>query len=740
MLARLVQEEKFKFTKLLSFTMAAGSGLLGVFAWLGIGSNVPAVPVLIMLTAALTFLGFLARRHVALAPALLPWFTAIAVPMVLVGDAVSKWVDTSLFLAPTFAILLSDRKTLMGIGVLQIAIMTVRGNVGVRTPYLEASFLLVYILTLFVFSYLNGVFAKALNDVVQTRTIAGAVSFANDDLVVLRELDGKELGPVGFVSDSVGRVLGFSKEQFIALNVGMDLIHDEDRDKVLGALAAVLRQESRNAELEARVRNASGTWKWYHGRVFDLRDDPSIRGVITVLRDVDKEVEARKQHHEELRNLARRDALTGLPNRRSLNTYLTENATECFAVLVCDFDGFKNVNDTLGHDVGDELLVLVSARLATHVNEATHLYRLGGDEFVFVVQARGDGDLLSRSETLAQALIEESARPVTLANQAPLVLTLSAGIALQNPDGATGEPHYTPFELLRNADLAMYAAKEAGKHRFQKFDARMRTQAERRHRLEQALRTAVAGSQFHIVYQPKLDTRTGVVVGFEALARWNVEPFGQVSPQEFIPIAEETGLIVALGEQVLHAACMEAVRWRAGTALSVNLSPSQIAEEERLIASVEGALRASGLAPHLLELEVTESVFIRKPEATIRTLSHLRSLGVTIAVDDFGTGYSSLAYLRRFPVNTLKVDRSFVEGIDTNAESRIVVAAVISLAKKLKMLTIAEGVETEAGFRVLAELGCDQVQGFLFAKGMSAELARSFEVKSALFEHGRDLS
>jgi diguanylate cyclase (GGDEF)-like protein/PAS domain S-box-containing protein len=712
--------------------MAAGTALLGVFGWFHIGTNVPHVSVLMLLATTLATIGMLAVKRVGFAPALLPWLTGILVPMILVGESVVEWVDPSLFLAPTFAILLSDRKSLVAIGALQLVIMTVRGNVGLRTPYLEASFLLVYGLILFTFAYLNAVFAKALTDMVQTRTIAGAASFANDDLVVLREVHGTELGPVGFVSDSIVRVLGFSKAEFLALNAGLDLIHEDDREKVTAALTAVLREQTRGAALEARVRNAAGTWKWYHGRVFDLRNDPSIGGLITVMRDVDNEVAARRQYHDDLRNLAQCDALTGLPNRRSLNEFLAENAKERFAVLVCDFDGFKNVNDTLGHDVGDELLALVSVRLAKHVDQGTRLYRLGGDEFVFVVQNVG-GDLLARSEALAQALIDESARPLALANQAPLILTLSAGIALQSPEGLPETPHYAPFELLRNADLAMYAAKAAGKHQFQKFDAQMQTHAERKHRLEQALRLAVAERKLDVVYQPVLNTKTGVVVGFEALARWNVEPFGQVSPQEFIPIAEETGLIVPLGEYVLETACKEASRWKAGTGVSVNLSPAQIAEGERLVGVVERALSESGIQPHLLELEVTESVFIRKPEATIRTLSQLRALGVFIAVDDFGTGYSSLAYLRRFPVNTLKVDRTFVESVNANAESRIVVAAVISLAKQLKILTIAEGVETEADFKVLAELGCDHVQGFLFAKGMSAERARSFEVKSALF-------
>ena len=425
---------------------------------------------------------------------------------------------------------------------------------------------------------------------------------------------------------------------------------------------------------------------------------------------------------EQLTRQAFRDALTGLPNRALFMDRLSHGLTrarrrhEHVAVLFLDLDRFKVINDTLGHTVGDQLLVEVSNRLGSALRPGDTVARLGGDEFVLLLEDVADAET---AELVALRIEAELAKSLSFEGREVFV-TASIGIALSS------ERLGTPEEVLRDADLAMYHAKAKGKARHEIFDGTMSAPALDRMDLEMDLRSAITNRDFRLHYQPILRLDTGRIVEVEALIRWQHEKRGLLQPDAFIGLTEETGLIVPIGQWVLTEACRQARTWQIefprspALGMSVNLSAKQF-QNPKLVEEITDALTMSGLDPACLKLEITESVVMQDVPATLAKLRELKDLGIRLAIDDFGTGYSSLGYLKRFPVDTLKIDRSFVKGLSHEGGDSAIVRAVVTVAKSLNMDVTAEGIETEQQRLELKALGCDLGQGFLFGRPSAPE-------------------
>jgi diguanylate cyclase (GGDEF)-like protein len=437
-------------------------------------------------------------------------------------------------------------------------------------------------------------------------------------------------------------------------------------------------------------------------------------GWATTLEDV---TEGRRAQAK-IEYLAHYDALTNLPNRmlfqRHAEGLLLEPAAREFAILYIDIDEFKRINDTLGHPVGDEFLRNVAEKLRRSVGPNDFIARLGGDEFAIVQR-----DITSDDDVNGLvARIYQSLRAPFDCHGHRLSGDASIGIAIAPRHGAD------LFGLLKSADLAMYAAKAAGRRTYRFFDPAMEAQANLRRELEADLRTALAEGGFELHYQPLVDLRSDEVTGCEALLRWRHPVRGMISPAEFIPVAEETGMIEEIGQWVLRTACIEAAAWPAHVRLAVNVSPVQF-RSETLALKVASALAESGLDARRLELEITEAVLIADDDAALVTLGQLRALGVHIALDDFGTGYSSLQYLQRFPFDKIKIDRSFVKEVTRNSGSASIIRAVVSIAADRNMITTAEGVETDQQRDTVQMLGCTQMQGYLFSRPVPARDVRT---------------
>ncbi|MCU1343890.1 MAG: putative diguanylate cyclase/phosphodiesterase & domain with sensor(s) [Acidimicrobiia bacterium] len=444
-------------------------------------------------------------------------------------------------------------------------------------------------------------------------------------------------------------------------------------------------------------------------------------GAIEYMASISRDISERKGFETRLAHQATHDALTGLPNRVLLLDRLKMAMARVarhpapLAVLFCDLDNFKVVNDSLGHDVGDALLRTISDRIRDAVRPSDTVARFGGDEFVVLCdQLATESDAIVIAERLAMVITE----PVGIGEH-EIVVSTSLGIAFARTS------HDRPEALIRDADVAMYRAKEKGRNRIEVFDDEMRARAMLRLDTERALRRALERRELRVFYQPKVEISTGVVCGFEALLRWEHPERGLMAPGEFISLAEETGLIVPIGSWVLSHACRQMQLWRAvypeahGLELSVNLSARQVAQPD-LVSVVADVLADTGLDPQRLELEMTESALMANAAETVNLLRALKGLGVRLAVDDFGTGYSSLAYLRRFPVDVLKIDREFITRLGEDHEDTEIVRLVTMLARSLGLQVVAEGVEHQRQLDVLQELGCDRAQGFLLSRPLSA--------------------
>jgi diguanylate cyclase (GGDEF)-like protein/PAS domain S-box-containing protein len=443
-------------------------------------------------------------------------------------------------------------------------------------------------------------------------------------------------------------------------------------------------------------------------------------GVFTGYRSVGRDITERKRAEARIEYLATHDGLTGLPNRVMFSQVLglaigsAQRYERKFALLFIDLDRFKIINDTLGHDAGDALLKQMSARLRESLRASDVVARLGGDEFVVLVQEVDEpGEVAAIARKILSGVIE----PVVVAGQECRV-TASVGICMYPADAQDEQ------SLMKNADIAMYLAKEEGKNNFQFYSSGIKTRSLDHMALETNLRRALERDEFVLHYQAKLDFGSGAICGVEALLRWHNPELGQVSPAQFIPIAEETGLIVPLGNWVLKTACRQNVAWQreglAPVCMAVNLSPRQFADPD-LVATIAAVLGDTGMAPELLELEITEGMVMHNTGRAVQLLGAIKQLGVRIAIDDFGTGYSSLAQLKRFPIDTLKVDRSFIRDIPGDSEDRAIAQAIIAMGRSLSLTIVAEGVETQEQEAFLRQHCCDQMQGYYFSKPIPPE-------------------
>ena len=484
----------------------------------------------------------------------------------------------------------------------------------------------------------------------------------------------------------------------------------------LRELAEKLKNRENFSNLLVHV-SIRGEDRWWELSGTPMRDE---RGKFTGFRGVGSDVTEQRKSSEKIAYLARYDTLTSLPNRLQLHEalgdalrYAAQWRSRC-ALLMVDLDRFKAVNDSLGHMTGDKLLAQVSARLQAIIGDGQMCGRLGGDEFAIVIRDASDS---GKIEETARRVIATLSEPYEV-EQHTLYVGASVGSAVGPRDGNSVE------ELMRNADLALYRAKDAGGGEHFRFEPELHATAEERRKLEVSLRRAVMADEFVLHYQPVVDAHTEKVVSFEALVRWNSPDHGFVSPGKFIPLAEDTRLIVPIGKWVLRQACLEARSWPEDVKVNVNVSPEQLLEP-LFHQDVVDALAASGLRPERLEVEVTESIFVRDATTARNALEQVMALGCSVALDDFGTGYSSLGYLRNLRFSTIKVDRTFVQGAAQGAnESLAIINAVVAMAKNMNMTTTAEGVETAEEAELIRNLGCDKIQGFYFGRPMSKEEAR----------------
>jgi diguanylate cyclase (GGDEF)-like protein/PAS domain S-box-containing protein len=491
---------------------------------------------------------------------------------------------------------------------------------------------------------------------------------------------------------------------------------DGDADELVGHLI-----------VEAREGRSSTNIVVQSGRSIRIVHQPMQGGGgwVATFEDITEWQRAQAQ----ITHMARHDALTNLPNRTLFREQLEQalrlaKRGDKFAVLCLDLDHFKDINDSLGHPIGDALLMEVGRRLSSCVSEGDTVARLGGDEFV-IVQFCGS-DESSPAVSLASRIVEAISEPYHIGGH-QLVIGVSVGISLAPDDGKN------PDELLKKADLALYRAKADGRGTYRFFETGMDARAQARRLLELDMRAALPRGEFEMHYQPIRDVAADRIVACEALVRWRHPLRGLIPPGNFIPLAEETGLIVQIGEWVLRTACRDAAAWPDDIGVAVNLSPVQF-KNPNLMAHVLDSLAQSGLPAHRLELEITESVLLQNSEATLATLHALRGGGVRISLDDFGTGYSSLSYLRSFPFDKIKIDRSFVEDVTSRNDSLAIVRAVTGLGRSLGIATTAEGVETPAQLELLRREGCTQAQGYLFSKPRPAsEVKKLFaQIESAV--------
>jgi diguanylate cyclase (GGDEF)-like protein/PAS domain S-box-containing protein len=533
------------------------------------------------------------------------------------------------------------------------------------------------------------------------------------DVITILDSDGT----IRYDSPAIEHLLGYEQGERVGRPT-FEYVHPEDVERVKVSFGRALEHPGVRPPLEFRSRHKNGSWRHLEVTRTNLLDDPAVRGVVANSRDVTE----RKRLEEQLQQQAFHDRLTGLANRALFMDRLGHALTRLsrrdvsVAVLFLDLDNFKVVNDSLGHEAGDGLLVAVAHRMRQLLRSEDTVARLGGDEFTVLLEDITNPSLATR---VAERLTEAFRSPFTVEGQ-ELFVTASVGIALS----ATGKR--TPQDVLRDADVAMYRAKAMGRGRYAVFEPSMSAGARTRLELENDLRRALERREFMVCYQPKVGLQSGRIAGVEALVRWEHPTRGLVPPPEFIPVAEETGLILPVGDWILGEACRQARDWQEQypsappLMMNVNLSARQF-RQPNLAAEVARVLRVTGLNPSSLELEVTESIMLDDADSASQTLRRLKNLGVRIAIDDFGTGYSSLSYLTRFPVDTLKVDRSFVARMGHEAEVTAIVQAVITLAKTLGLEVVAEGVERVEQLEQLREMECDLAQGYYFARPLSSE-------------------
>src|SRR5882762_8204129 len=551
------------------------------------------------------------------------------------------------------------------------------------------------------------------------------------DMIAVVDGKGKRL----YNSPAYQRILGYSAEELAATS-STDQIHPDDRTRVLQA-SEKARNTGQGERLEYRIRHKDGSWRFLESTANAIRSpEGETDGLVIVNRDITQ----RKRAEEKLAHQSFHDGLTDLPNRALFLDRLQRTVTLSrrhsdlkFAVLFIDIDDFKVFNDSLGHAAGDCLLIQIAQRLraslrgadtvarprvgdhAEPLMGASTLARPGGDEFtVLIEELHGPSDAIRVTERIQQRL----AIPFDL-NGREIVLTVSVGIAFSTKAGAEAQ------DVLRDAEIAMYRAKSTGKARCEVFDHAMHEGAIKRLQLETDLRKALELNQFRVYYQPIVSLGNGQIVGFETLSRWQ-RPEGLVMPGEFIAVADETGIILPINRQLLYDACRQLRSWQSlfpsdpPLTINVNITPKQFAQPE-LAAQIGKTLQETGVDPSWVNLEITETIAMADADRSAVVLSELKALGVRLDIDDFGTGYSSLSRLQRFPVDTLKIDRSFISHMDTDVETGEIVRVIVMLAHGLRLKVVAEGVETQAQADLLRDIGCELAQGYLYSKPVPAE-------------------
>ncbi len=546
----------------------------------------------------------------------------------------------------------------------------------------------------------------------QMRKLSSAVE-QTADAVTITDPDGN----IEYVNAAFTRITGYSKEDVIGNSTRMlkSGRHEE------GFYAQLWKEliEGRTFQDIFINRRKDGSFYYEEKSITPLKgDDGVVAHYISTGKDITEQMKTRERLH----HLSHHDSLTGLPNRGLFMDRLGQAISRArwngrvIAVLFIDLDRFKNINETLGFDYGDSILQAVAGRLNQSVRDGDTVARLGDDEFAVILE-----DIYEKKDI--PVVVEKTIKSLSQVHKIEeheLVITTSVGISLYPNDGDDAQT------LIQNADVAIHHAKESGSNHYRFYESEMNTQSLDRLNMESSLRKALERNEFILHYQPQVDIKNGQIIGFEALMRWQHPELGMVSPVEFIPLLEETGMINQVGRWVLHTACQDCHAWNVlglgNIKVSVNISPVQF-ENSDIIGIVAGILQETGLDAKLLEVELTESTIMHSPEKAISILAELNHMGVTQAIDDFGTGYSSLSYLQKFPIDVLKIDRSFVKDVSKNNGDASIVSAVISMAHSLKMTVVAEGVEDAKQLAFLQERDCEVVQGFFFSEPVENEQA-----------------
>ncbi|MGB3378018.1 MAG: EAL domain-containing protein [Allopontixanthobacter sediminis] len=646
------------------------------------------------------------------------WFGLMGPP----GDLIVLWAIVSALIAGSALIVVTTPLA-------NIVFTIITGLAAILSFALTGQFLMVAVCVIFMFVMTAGTIV-ASRTFLEAR-IAEAAIVEKDEVVslLLREFEENQADwlwqidtarRVRTVSPRFSFALGKTNEDvngkpFLQLLSGETWETGQFHPSLHDLAERLKRRESfSNLLVKVSVNRAHRWW--------ELSGTPMLdeKGIHIGFRGVGSDVTEQRESSEKIAYLARYDTLTGLPNRLMLNEglgealrYAQQWRARC-AFLMIDLDRFKAVNDSLGHLIGDQLLAEVSQRLKEVVSENERVGRLGGDEFAIVIRDASEPGYVDK---VANKVIERLSRPYEIAHHT-LYVGASVGSAVGPTDGTTVE------DLMRNSDLALYRAKDEGGGEHYRYEPSLHASAEERRRLEFSLRHAIERGELLLNFQPVVDAYKENIVSFEALLRWQSKEHGFVSPAKFIPLAEDTRLIVPIGEWVLEQACLEAVNWPAHIRIAVNVSGEQLIEPE-FASTVVRSLAKSGLTANRLEIEVTESIFLRDADLARKALEEIMALGCSVALDDFGTGYSSLGYLRKLRFSTIKVDRTFVQGAaNHHPESLAIIRAVVAMADSLEMSTTAEGVETAEEAEMIRQLGCKKIQGYYFGRPMPAEEAR----------------
>ncbi|MGX9462220.1 EAL domain-containing protein [Shewanella sp. A14] len=540
--------------------------------------------------------------------------------------------------------------------------------------------------------------------------LSSQVLFSMNEAVVVGELDYQ----IRSVNPAFSRITGFKHRDVVGKHFLFLTMGKQSREFYNSVETQLLRHKHWAGEIKIRTRDRRGILAWLEiNQVIDNKGETSH--FVAVFTDIT----ARKKAEEDLRVLANFDPLTGLPNRTLFQDRLNQAVTKAHraesivALLFLDLDRFKHINDSMGHHVGDLLLKAVAHRLQNAIRDGDTVARLGGDEFTIILE----GVAKTKAATIIAEKVLHAFQTPFLLDDKVLTISPSIGISLYPEDAQDTS------SLIKYADTAMYHAKSLGRNNFQFYTEKLNQYATRHVQLEAGLKKAIQENELYLVYQPKYDVKTEKIIGLEALLRWESPELGFISPVEFIPMAEETGMINQIGHWAINQACSQLAQWHSlgfeHISVAVNLSARQLKAD--IISTIEVALAVSGLPASALELELTESMIMGNPKDSVAVLAQLKALGLTIAVDDFGTGYSSLSYLKRFPIDTLKIDREFVRDITEDPDDAAITSAIITLAHSLELNVVAEGVETQEQLTFLREGGCDQVQGFLLSKPINAK-------------------